>query len=169
MKKAFLIFAFAALALASQAEAAVRWSLKYSYGDHRVNAIITTGDFYDLAGGYPILNISGERDGVPIDGLEHGYDFAPGPSYVLVDTLNPNPNPAFTFLFDNIVFVNGGKAGFDDFGLCYNAGGLEYNVFSNGVTVWELDDANSVATGGEGEVVTNFEIRELHDGCDKDN
>lgn len=162
MKRAFLLSVFAALTLVCQAQAAHLWAFDYHYGKHHASGIITTGDFYDLAGGYPILNIWGERDGVPIDGLEHGYDFSPGPSSVLIDTLNPNPDPATTLvaLFDNIVFVNGGKAGFDYYGLSYNAGGLEYNVFSDGVNVWELDAANAVATGGAGDDVT-FEMHEL--------
>jgi len=172
MKKTLALLILAAFGLACQSQAAVRWSLKYTYGHHRVNAIITTGDFYSDAGGYPIIAITGERDGVKIIGLQHGYDFlAPwAPRTVLIDTLDPNANPATTLvaLFDNLVFVNGQNAGFDYFGLSFNAGGLEYNVYSDGVTNWEMDSANNVATSSMGEVVTHFEIRQLPKERDDD-
>jgi hypothetical protein len=71
-------------------------------------------------------------------------------------------------MFDNVVVINAGETGFDLFGLSFNAGGLEYNVFSDGVSIWELDAKNLVATGGAGELVTHFEIRQLPKGRDDD-
>ena len=172
MKKTLALLILAAFGLVCQSQAAIRWSLKYTNGHHHVNAIITTGDFASDVGGYPIIAITGERDGVKIIGPQHGYDFSSDwtPRTVLIDTLDPNLDPHTTLiaLFDNIVFVNGQKAGFDYFGLCFNAGGLGYNVYSDGVTIWEVDSANVVATKMAGEVVTQFEIRQLPKERDDD-
>jgi hypothetical protein len=205
MKKRFILLVLAGLALACQSQAASRWSLKYTNGHHHVTAIITTGDFdpnlggYPFpvgtswippsrGGGYPIISITGERDGVPIAGMQHAYPLNPAfyapynsvtnpwggvPRYVVADYCNweqpVGSTTATQFaMFDNVVVINAGETGFDLFGLSFNAGGLEYNVFSDGVSIWELDAKNLVATGGAGELVTHFEIRQLPKGRDDD-
>jgi len=192
MKKTFLFVAVAALALACQSQAAIRWSLKYTTSaHHKVNAIITTGDYDATIGGYqgldpffvnspiggfPMLGISGERDGVPIAGVQHGYPL-PLPFYGPYDPTAQFPTDwpmwivgdayaAPNFGFDNI--VTGRKTGFDYFGLCFNAGGVVYNVYSDGVSVWELYLDNLVATQDVGDVITHFEIRQLPKECDDD-
>jgi len=185
MKKTLVLLVLAAFGLVCQSQAEIRWALKYTNGHHHVNAIITTGDFDATLGGYPMTGISGERDGVKIAGITHGYvgplecyqpydpttnPIGGSPRYALFNSLSGPllPPPVLWTEFDNVVM--GGKTGFDFFGLSFTAGGLEYNVYSDGVTVWELDQENDtvVTNGISGEVVTHFEIRQLPKGCDND-
>jgi len=166
--------------------------LEYTNGNHHASAIITTGDFdpsvggYPFSvgwipespgGGYPIISIVGERDGVPIEGLQHGYaleaiqyepfdavenPFGGLPRYVLGDgaTALPGTYTATSFaLFDNVIVDT--ATGVDYFGLCFTAGGKEYNLFSDGVSVWELDTENVMSTDDAGVVVTHFKIHRL--------
>ncbi|MGA2018773.1 MAG: hypothetical protein ABSH26_17675 [Opitutaceae bacterium] len=192
MKKLSLLLAIGLSALVCRSEAAIRWSLEYSYGPHHALAIITTGDFdssiggypYSVGwipespgGGYPIISIVGERDGVPIEGLQHGYadediGYQPFdattnpwgglPRYVLADSptglVDTYSTTAFA-LFDNVIVNN--NIGVDYFGLCFTAGGKEYNLFSDGVSVWELDTENVMSTNDDGELVTHFKITRL--------
>lgn len=192
MKKLSLLLAIGLSALVCRSEAAIRWSLEYAFGHHHASAIITTGEFdpslggYPFSvgwipespgGGYPIISIVGVRDGVPIDGITHGYamevvgyepydavdnPFGGLPRYVLSDsaTIPIGTYTATSFaLFDNVI-VNS-ATGVDYFGLSFTAGGLEYNLYSDGVSVWELGAENVISTNDVGDVVTHFEIHRL--------
>ncbi len=119
-----------AAALAAAPAQAATWLVTYvSTGGNPFTANLTvdTLDTLDAAGGYDVTGVSGNVDGDTVTGLiaNPGQPFA----HYSADGL---------FIFDNVLFT-GALPVFSHPGLFFTgASGSEYNLFSDGPTVFEL-------------------------------
>lgn len=86
MKLAFA-FALGAALAATSAEASTRWRWTCTGPGFEAKGVFTTGDAPDADGFYPITDVTGEANGVPITGLQPAKTAIPGNEGWPVDNL----------------------------------------------------------------------------------
>jgi hypothetical protein len=147
MKKTLLLAAVLASGLVCQSRADT-FSFWYSGAGVAADGVLTTGAYNSAIGGYAVTGITGERNGVAIDGL----------------VSNPNSPGTATntwFWYDNLFLTS---TGVDYYGIVFSAGGLQYNVYLDTNTYYDLSQAQQTS-GSLGTVLTTVGTKRVPDAA----